>query len=104
MHFIASQDAFITWNEDEVGKVTGVQVKSRLTSHTMEGGAFSTGCVYADWETGPDGRTPMGAFVDLTVFGFASEAECMRALQEFGKIDVCEWARIMASALEGVND
>jgi hypothetical protein len=45
----------------------------------------------------------MGAFVDLTVFGFASEIECLRALQEFGKIDTCEWARIMASALEGVT-
>jgi hypothetical protein len=47
------------------------------------------------------GYTPEGVFEHLLHYGFASEADTRRALEEFAHIEECEWARLI---LRGLKD
>jgi hypothetical protein len=47
----------------------------------------------------PDGDTPESIFGHLLVAGFVNETELRRAVEEFGSIEECSWAREMLRRL-----
>jgi hypothetical protein len=51
-----------------------------------------------------DGYTPERIFGRFLHHRFASDAETRRALQEFGHIEECEWARLMLRGFEDRYD
>ena len=51
-----------------------------------------------------DGYTPEMIFGRFMHYGFASDAETRRALEEFAHVEECEWARLMLRGFEDRHD
>jgi hypothetical protein len=105
MTMIPVAKAQVEWADNKKGRVTEVLVfdrsdppheESRYDLLDNSGGACS-----ADWVTGEDPRSsPEGIFIEMLHVGFVSPDAMLQALEEFGKIETCEWARTMAAALQ----
>jgi hypothetical protein len=108
-----AQHVDIFWNRDDTtGKVKDVEVvfvpRQALDDEELqdeyarysERWESDLGNSTADWlQAGGD--TPEDIFGYLLHYGFASEGETQRALEEFAHIEECEWARLM---LQGFKD
>ena len=101
---IPVKHAQIEWDDGDDGKVREVLVFNRTQppspGYRHELYDSSAGACAMDWMTGQDPRsTPEGVFVQMAHDGFFSPDAMLQALQEFGKIDTCDWARTMSLAL-----
>lgn len=111
---IPAARAQIEWWEDDVGRAEEVIVfervsasdgqvifPDRITRHPCGDPDCSLGACVMGWMTDGDARhTPEGAYLAVQRNGFSDDQAHLQALQEFGKIDSCDWARTMAAALE----
>jgi hypothetical protein len=104
----------IFWNWDNEHKAKDVEVVfiprdvdlpkneyyGRQFDHYVMQWDFDLGNSCSDWLQDPL-FTPEGVFGVLLRDGFSNETELQRALEEFARIEECEWARNM---LRGFND
>ena len=104
----------IFWNVDESGKVREVEVvfipRRDIPKHREDGGVWAEyrrynkrwrcdlGNSCSDWLQ-PGEMSPESIFGHFLQIGFANYQELLRAVEEFGHIEECEWARKMLRGL-----
>ena len=94
-----AKDVSIYWNQNDDGKVKGVEVVFRpkqLVPTPVDDAEFVVmyrECV-RQWDANLDlsERSPENVFGWLVKKGFANNAELKRALEEFAHIEKCRWA------------
>jgi hypothetical protein len=98
---VAAANADIHWEDDDRGRVKTLVVFDRLAGTYVDDRKLSAslGACTLGWMKGDPSNTPEGVFIRLVRDGFASPEALHEALLQFGKIDNCDWARTMASAL-----
>lgn len=92
--------AEIRWETDDDLKVIDAMVYDQRTGKDNDRYGASNGACCAGWMVNGDARyTPEGVFADMVKVGFAGAIALAVTLNEFSKIEGCEWAAAMATAI-----
>ena len=92
--------AEIRWETNSKLKIEDAMVYDQRTGKDNDRYGASNGACCAGWMVNGDPRyTPEGVFADMVKAGFANDVALAVTLNEFSKIEGCEWAAAMAGAI-----
>ncbi|MCW5736330.1 MAG: hypothetical protein KIS73_19535 [Enhydrobacter sp.] len=97
--FLAAETV-IAWCDDSKGKAELVSVEHKKHLRSLQGASNLRGAdVDGDWMKVP-AATPEAVFLHMAETGFTDRAELASALEAFGKIIECGWARKLRTAAQ----
>lgn len=98
--FIRLREVEILWTHSDDGLVNWVGVFRNFCDPDDIWFDCSSGCSFSEWGKGDPCLTPEGTYIVLESTGFADDDVRLATLRQFAQIEGCEWARVMAAALE----